>query len=99
MLGAMTPPLCIRPVTDEEHAALDAGRRRHEASPGRRCRIVPASAERQTPARIAKTWRWAPHTVRHGLHAFDARGLACVPRGANVPLRVEPGLSAEKREQ
>jgi hypothetical protein len=34
MLGAMTPPLCIRPVTDEEHAALDAGRRRHAAFTG-----------------------------------------------------------------
>jgi hypothetical protein len=33
------------------------------------------------------------------LHAFDARGLACVQRGSNVPITVEPVLNAEKREQ
>jgi hypothetical protein len=36
--------------------------------------------------------------VRNGMHAFDERGLACMPHGANVPLRVEPVLNAETRE-
>jgi hypothetical protein len=42
--------------------------------------------------------RCAPHTVRNVLHALNARGLAGVPRGSNVPRRVEPGLHAAKRE-
>jgi hypothetical protein len=33
------------------------------------------------------------------IHAFDARGLACVPCGSNVLVSVEPVLNAEKREQ
>jgi hypothetical protein len=41
----------------------------------------------------------AQHTVRNVMHAFDERGLACAQHGANVPLRVEPILNAEKREQ
>jgi hypothetical protein len=41
---------------------------------------------------------WAPQTVRHVLHAVDEHGLACVPRGSNVPLSVEPVLHAENRE-
>jgi hypothetical protein len=94
----MKPPLYIRHVTDEERAALSAGLRRHNAFTGRRCQRWLASAERQQPSGIAQTLRCAPHTGRHVLHACNARGLACVPRGSNVPLRVEPGLNAETRE-
>jgi transposase len=99
MLYAMKPPLYLRRVTDKERAALEAGLRSHEAFTVRRCQILLASAERQKPASIAKTLRCAPQTVRNVLHAFDARGLACVQRGSNVPLKVEPVLNAEKREQ
>ena len=99
MLCAMKPPLYIRDVTAAERAALEAGLRSHEAFTVRRCQIFLASAERQKPSCIAKTLRCAPQTVRHVLHAFDARGLACVQRGSNVPITVEPVLTAEKREQ
>ena len=75
MLCAMKPPLYIRHVTDDERAALEAGLRSHEAFTVRRCQILLASAERQTPSEIAKTLRCAPQTVRNVLHAFDARGL------------------------
>jgi hypothetical protein len=95
----MKPPLYIRHVTDEERAALTAGLRSHDAFTVRRCQMLLASAERQKPSGIAKTLRCAPQTVRNVLHAFNARGLACVPRGSNVPLRVEPVLNADKREQ
>jgi len=37
--------------------------------------------------------------VRNVIHASDARGLACVQRGSNVPVSGEPVLNAEKREQ
>jgi hypothetical protein len=53
-------------------------------------------AQRDT---IAKTLRGAPQTVRRVLHAFNVRGLACMPRGSNVPITVEPVLNAAKREQ
>jgi transposase len=99
MLCAMKPPLYIRPVTDEERTALEAGLHSHEAFTVRRCQILLASAERQKPSAIAKTLRCAPQTVRNVLHAFDARGLACMQRGSNVPITVEPVLTAEKREQ
>jgi hypothetical protein len=95
----MTPPLYLRHVTDAERAAREAGRRRHEAFTVRRCQIWLASAASQTPSRIAKTWRCAPPTVRNVLHAVDARGLACVPRGSNVPITIAPVLHAANREQ
>jgi hypothetical protein len=89
MLCAMKPPLYIRHVTDAERAALEAGLRSSAAFTVRRCQIWLASAERQTPSRIAKIV----------LHAFNARGLACVQHGSNVPITVEPVLHAEKRAQ
>jgi transposase len=99
MLYAMKPPLSIHPVTDEERAALEAGLRSHDAFTVHRCHILLARAERQRPSAIAKTLRCAPQTVRNVLHAFEARGLACVPRGSNAPITVEPVLNAPKREQ
>jgi len=98
MLCAMKPPLYIRPVTDEERTALEAGLHSQDAFTVRRCQILLASAERQSPSALAKTLRCAPQPVRNVLHAFDARGLACMPRGSNVPLTVEPVRTAEKRE-
>jgi transposase len=98
MLCDMKPPLSLRHLTDEERAALAAGLRSHDAFTVRRCQIVLASAEGEKPSGIAKSLHCAPQTVRNVLHAFDARGLACVQRGSNVPLSVEPVLNAEKRE-
>jgi Winged helix-turn helix len=99
MICAMKPPLSLHPVTDDERAALKAGLRSSDAFTVRRCQLVLASAERQQPSEIARTLRCAPPTVRHVLHAFDARGLACVQRGSTVPITVEPVLKAEQREQ
>jgi hypothetical protein len=94
----MKSPWSLRHVTDEERAVLTAGRRSPEAFTVRRGQMWRASAERQHPAGIAQTWRCAPPTVRHVLHACHARGLACMRRGAHVPLRAEPGRHAETRE-
>jgi transposase len=95
----MKPPLYIRHVTDEERAALEAGLRSRDAFTVRRCQILLASMEGQKPSQIAITLRCSPQTVRNVIHAFDGRGLAGVQRGSNVPIRVEPVLNAEKREQ
>jgi hypothetical protein len=94
----MKPPRSIRHVTDEERAALETGLRSHDAFTVRRCQIVFARMPGRNPAQIALTLHWAPQPVRHVMHAFDARGRACVQQGSNVPLRVEPVLHAEQRE-
>ena len=82
----------------DERAVLETGLRRHEAFTRRRCQIGFARAEGQKPAPSATTLHAAPQTRRNVMHAFDARGLAWVPHGATVPLRVEPVLNAETRE-
>ena len=94
----MKPPRSIRHVTDEERAALGTGLRSHDAFTVRRCQIVLASTEGRKRSQIAMTLHGALQTVRNVMHACDEHGLACVPHGSNVSLRVEPVLNAEKRE-
>jgi DNA-binding NarL/FixJ family response regulator len=93
----MKPALSIRHFTDEERAALEAGLRSHDAFTVRRCQILLASAAGRKPSQIATALHCAPQTVRNVIHTFDKRGLACVPHGSNVPIRVEPVLNAAKR--
>ena len=99
LLCAMKPPLDMRPMTDTERAALEAGRRSQAAFTARRGQLLLASAASQTPSSLAKTWHCAPHTVRNALHACDRCGRACVPCWSTVPLTIAPVLHAETRER
>ena len=64
----------------------------------RRGQRVCASAAGQKPTAIASALHGAPQPVRNVIHACDVQGLACLPRGSNVPRRVEPVLNVENRE-
>jgi hypothetical protein len=88
----------VRPLTEREQEALRTGLRSSEAFTLRRCQILLASAAGQPVAVIAQQVQCARQTVRNVIHDFEARGLACLTPGSNVPLSVEPVLTAEKRE-
>lgn len=95
----MKVPIFVRPLSSSEHEALEAGLRSKNAFSLRRCQILLTSAAGQKPSVIAKQLHCASQTVRNVIHDFEARGLACLEAGSNVPLSVEPVLTAEKREQ
>jgi transposase len=95
----MKPPLFVRQLIPEERETLQAGLRSKDAFVLRRCQILLASADKQKPSAIAKNLKCARQTVRNVIHDFEQRGLACLERGSNVPVSVEPVLNAEKREQ
>lgn len=95
----MKPPVYVRDLTQEEREALKAGLRSKDAFTVRRCQILLASAEHQSPPAIAKRLRCASQTVRNVIRDFQRNGLACLVHGSNVPISVEPVLTAEKREQ
>jgi transposase len=99
MLCGMKPPVYVRDLTQGEREALKAGLRSKDAFTVRRCQILLASAEKQSPPAIAKHLRCASQTVRNVIRDFGRNGLACLVHGSNVPLSVEPVLTAEKREQ
>lgn len=96
---AMKPLMFVRPLSDDERTALESGLRSKDAFTLRRCQILLASADGEPVAKIASQLRCARQTVRNVLHDFERRGLACLEHGSNIPLTVEPVLTAEKREQ
>ena len=95
----MKPPLYVRPLTDDERQALQAGLRADSIFTVRRCQILLASADGKRPAAIAEVLRCATQTVRNAIRDFHTRGLASLQKGSTVPLTVQPVLTAEKREQ
>jgi transposase len=92
-------PIFVRPLTSQEHEALEAGLRSKNAFTLRRCQILLASATGQKPSVIAKQLHCASQTARNVIHDFERRGLVCLEPGSTVPVSVEPVLTAEKRER
>jgi transposase len=95
----MKPPLNVRKLNPAERKALEAGLHSQDAFTLRRCQVLLASADGEKPSVIAKNLKCASQTVRNAIHDFEGRGLDCLEQGSNVPLTVEPVLTAEKREQ
>jgi hypothetical protein len=95
----MPTPLFVRSLKPSERRALEKGLRSTDAFSVRRCQILLASTKRKTASQIASDLHCASQTVRNVLHDFEQRGLGCLTKGANVPLSVQPVLTAEKREQ
>ena len=98
MLTSMTPPIVVRPLTDEERCHLEGGLRSKNAFTVRRCQIILASAQQQPPAQMATYVGCSVQTVRNALHAFAQCGLACLTEQSCVPRTVQPVLEAVKRE-
>src|SRR5262249_13220254 len=64
----------------------------------RRCQILLASADGQTPAGIARTLGCTPATVRNTLHAFAAEGLVALKEKSSRPHSARPILDAAFNE-
>jgi transposase len=92
MIGRMNPPLFVRPLADEERAALRAGLRSPDAFTLRRCQVLLASADGLRPAQIAERFGCATQTVRNAIRAFAAAGADCLREGSHRPKSVRPGL-------
>lgn len=81
----MPAPLFVRPLTDDERTAIEQGLRSTQAFTLRRCQILLASAQGDTPITIAAHLRCGDQTVRNAIHAFNAHGLTALQVGSFVP--------------
>jgi transposase len=82
----------VRPPTDAERQALEAGLRSPAAVTPRRAQIVLASARgAHTPA-IAAMLGCSDRTVRDAIHAFNDRGVAALTPGSHRPRTVRPAF-------
>ena len=94
----MKPPRFVRPLTDAERQALEAGLRSSDAFVLRRCQILLASARGVRAPAIARSLGCDGHTVHDALTAFEARGLACLARGSSRPHTIHAAFPAARAE-
>jgi transposase len=92
------PPRFVRPLTDAERAALEAGLRSSDAFALRRCQILLASARGERAPAIARHLSCDVHTVLDAIAAFETRGLACLTRGSSRPHTVHAAFPADRAE-
>ena len=92
MIGRMKSPLFVRPLTDEERAALRAGLRSPDAFTLRRCQVLLASAEGLRPAQVAARFGCASQSVRNAIRGFAAQGLECLRQKSHRPKSVRPEI-------
>jgi transposase len=95
----MKPFIYVRPPTDAERAALEAGLRSTAAFVLRRCQIVLASAGRQQVPAIARALGCDEQTVRNAIHAFNARGVACLDKGASRPHTIHAAFAPDTADR
>src|SRR3954470_5691352 len=88
--AGMHPPIFVREPGAAGRARLEAALRAPDAFTVRRAQIVLASAEGRRPRAIARDLRCATRTVRDGVRAFDAGGLAALDAGSSRPRSAAP---------
>ncbi len=98
-LSGMHPPIFVRELSGAERAQLEASLRAPSAFTVRRAQIVLLSAAGQRPRAIAQGLCCAVQTVRNGIRAFNATGLAALSAGSSRPRSAAPVLDGAKRER
>jgi transposase len=78
----------VRSLTSEERDQLQGGIRSTYGFVLRRCQIILASSQGQTPSQIAPSVGRTPQGVRNVIHAFNQQGLACLEQKSNRPKRL-----------
>lgn len=95
----MQIPLMVRPLTDAERTALEAGLRSSAAFTVRRAQILLASARGAHVPAIARTLGCDEQTTRNALHAFAAHGLAALTPGSSRPQTIHAAFDAAGAER
>jgi DNA-binding CsgD family transcriptional regulator len=95
----MHPPIFVRELSRAERAQLEASLRAPSAFTVRRAQIVLLSAAGRRPSEIAPGLCCAVQTVRNGIRAFNAGGLAALTAGSSRPRSAAPVLDGAKRER
>lgn len=95
----MQAPLLVRPPTDAEREALEAGLRSSRAFTLRRAQVLLASARGERVPAIARTLGCDEQTVRDAIHAFNRRGLAALTPGSSRPRTGHAAFDAAGAER
>jgi len=95
----MKTPIFVRPLSDSERDALNAGLRSPDAFTLRRCQIVLASARGTRAPHIAEDVGCDADTVLNAIHAFNETGLDALTEKSTRPHQPRAVFNAERRER
>jgi transposase len=88
----------VRSLTPAERQRLHDGLRSAAAFTLRRCQILLASDQGQSPAGIARALGCTARSVRNAIHAFAADGLDCLSEKSSRPKDARPLLDERFHE-
>ncbi len=92
-------PIFVRELSDAERTAMAEGLRSRDAFVMRRCQILLASASGKRASQIGSDLGCDTDTALNAINAFNARGLAALVAGSNVPKTIDRGFDAEASEK
>jgi transposase len=95
----MKRPIFVRPLTDAEREAIEAGLRSSDAFTLRRCQILLASARGAWAPQIAHSLGCDDQTVRNAIVAFNQRGLACLQPGSRRAHTIHRAIEHDAAER
>ena len=96
----MRRPIFVRPLSDAEREALEAGLRSSDAFVLRRCQILLASARGENVYRIARSLGCDPQTARTAVKRFNEGGLEeALRKRSSRPKNIRAAFPAERAER
>jgi transposase len=95
----MQAPLLVRPLTDAEREAVEAGLRSSDAYTLRRRQIIAASQRGDHVPRIARGLSCDEQTVGNAIHAFNATGAAALTKRSSAVHTDQAAFSPAAAEQ
>src|SRR5438552_18780980 len=95
----MQAPLFVRPLTQQEQAELEAGRRSSQGFTVRRIQMLLASAQGKSTLTIARLIGWSDQTVRNAIADFHQRGLAALQPKSSRPHTTHEVFDEQGRDQ
>ena len=95
----MQAPLFVRPLTEQEQAELEAGRRSSQGFTVRRSQMLLASAQGKSTPTIARLIGCSDQTVRNAIADFHQRGLDALQPKSSRPHTTHEVFDEQGREQ
>jgi transposase len=95
----MQAPLFVRPLTEQEQAELEAGRRSSQGFTVRRSQMLLASAQGKSTPTIARLIGCSDQTVRNAIADFHQRGLEALQPKSSRPHTTHEVFDEQGRER
>ncbi len=96
----MKKPIFVRPLSDGERQALEAGLRSPDAFVLRRCQILLASSRGETSYRIARSLGCHDQTARNAIKGFNDGGIeGALTQGSRRPRTICAAFDPRRAER